>query len=479
MLFNTLEFACFFAVVTLVYFRLPQGIRWLHLLLASCVFYMAFMPAYILILFFTITLDYFAGRVIEATTRPVARKVALLASLVANLGVLAVFKYHNFAAANLNWLLQGFGPDYGVRLVEFILPVGLSFHTFQAMAYVIEVYRGHQPAERHFGIYALYVMFYPQLVAGPVERPQNLIHQFREEHTFDYGRVTGGMKLMLWGLLKKCMIADRAAAFVDPVFADPGRWSGPEIALAAVLYAFQIYCDFSGYCDIAIGAARVIGYDLVQNFRQPYLAANIGDFWQRWHISLSTWFRDYVYLPLGGNRVPRMRWAGNVLLVFLLSGLWHGASWTFVAWGALHGAGYVAMRWTRPVRERLAAWSGLADWPRLGHGLAIGATFLFVSFAWIFFRSPDFDTAGRLVRGLFEGWTTSALANFDADGSALAVLLAALLAMGCPGVAQCFTGSPDGVRHPAVIRWGLYYAAGLTVFFMGRFGEQQFIYFQF
>lgn len=303
MLFNSFQFFIFFPVVTFIFFLLPHKLRWLHLLIASCVFYMAFIPVYILILLFTIIIDYVAGMLIE-NAEGVRRKCFLILSIIANVGVLAVFKYYNFFADNINSLLQGLHINaHPIPFLTILLPLGLSFHTFQAMSYTIEVYRGNQKAEKHFGIYALYVMFYPQLVAGPIERPQNLLHQFREKHYFEPGRVTDGLRLMLWGMFKKVVIADRIAVLTGPVFNDPHNYPPITLFLAVIMFSFQIFCDFSGYSDIAIGSAKVMGFTLMRNFDWPYKAQSISEFWKCWHISLSTWFRDYLYISLGGNRL--------------------------------------------------------------------------------------------------------------------------------------------------------------------------------
>jgi len=335
-LFNSLHFALFFPVVTTLYFLLPHRHRLWMLLLASCYFYMALVPKYILILFFLIAVDYTAGLLIERAP-PEKRRLYLLCSLLANVLVLSIFKYFNFINANVGGVIEALGGRWSLPNLNIILPIGLSFHTFQSISYVIEVYRGRQKAERNLGKYALYVLFYPQLVAGPIERPQNLLHQFDEPHRFDYARVTDGLKLMVWGLFKKVVIADRLAVAVDLVYNNPTSYSGWPLVVATYFFAIQIYCDFSGYTDMARGAAQVMGFRMMENFRAPYLATSIGEFWRRWHISLSSWFRDYVYIPMGGNQVPRWRWYANLMAVFLLSGLWHGASWTFVIWGGLHG----------------------------------------------------------------------------------------------------------------------------------------------
>lgn len=387
MLFNSFEFLLFFPIVTLLYFVLPHKWRWLHLLIASCIFYMALIPVYILILFFTIIIDYFAGIIIEKSEGR-KRKWFLIMSIVANVGVLAVFKYYNFFIENVNDLLHLANTGSSIPYLKIILPVGLSFHTFQAMSYTIEIYRGRYTAERHFGIYALYVMFYPQLVAGPIERPQNLLHQFREKHSYDADRIYDGLRLMLWGLFKKVVIADRLSLYVNTVYGDVAGHSGSNLALATIFFAIQIYCDFSGYSDMAIGSARVMGFDLMTNFNRPYFARNIQDFWKRWHISLSTWFRDYVYISLGGNRVSRKKVYFNVVVVFLLSGFWHGANWTFVVWGAFHAILIVIYMFYKEFINPKPASANL-----IRTLFAASATFVLVCISWIFFRAQNMGEA--------------------------------------------------------------------------------------
>ena len=291
MLFNSLEFLLFFPIVTILYFVLPYRFRWVLLLTASCYFYMVFKPIYILILGFTIVIDYFAGIYIEQSEGK-KRKLYLTLSLIANIGVLAIFKYFNFLNLNFTWLLEGLDLKNPIPFLQILLPIGLSFHTFQAMSYTIEVYRGNQKAEHHFGIYALYVMFYPQLVAGPIERPQNVIHQFYERHDFDYQRVTDGLKLMAWGMFKKVVIADRLSVMVEMVYKYPYNYHGIPLIVSTIFFSIQIFCDFSGYSDIALGSAQVMGFKLMKNFDRPYFSKTISEFWRRWHISLSSWFRD-------------------------------------------------------------------------------------------------------------------------------------------------------------------------------------------
>jgi len=478
MLFNSFQFLIFFPVVTALYFLLPHKWRWLHLLVASCVFYCAFIPVYILILFFTIGIDYVAGIAIENATNP-RRKAFLIVSLVANIGVLAVFKYYNFFVGNVDTLLHGFGlAGNALPFLDIILPIGLSFHTFQAMSYTIEVYRGNQKAERHLGIYALYVMFYPQLVAGPIERPQNVLHQFHEKHDFDNYRVAHGLRIMLWGYLMKVVVADRLAIYVNAVYNNAHQHNGTTLALATIFFAFQIYCDFAGYSYIAIGAAEVMGIKLMTNFRRPYFSKSIAEFWSRWHISLSTWFRDYLYIPLGGNRrsVPRRYF--NLFFVFLVSGLWHGANWTFVIWGALNGFYLIFAIVTKDLRERVAERLGLLRYPRLFEATQILVTFLLASFAWIFFRASSLEVATTVVSRIF----TQPGRLYLGDNPALlfncflAIAVLLLIEFRHEYATGAFSFANN--RNPYV-RYASYVAAVTVLLLLGVFDGGQFIYFQF
>ena len=396
MLFNSFHFAFFFAVVTTLYFLLPHKFRWILLLASSCYFYMAFIPVYLLILGFTIIIDYFAGIWLEKTQGK-ERKYFLIASLIANIGVLAVFKYYNFLNTNLSELLSSIGYINQIPNLSIILPIGLSFHTFQAMSYTIEVYRGNQKAEHNFGIYALYVMFYPQLVAGPIERPQNLLHQFYEKHYFEYERIIEGLKLMLWGLFIKLVIADRLAIYVNAVYNNVGQHGGKTLAMATVFFAFQIYCDFAGYSNIAIGAAKIMGFKLMTNFNRPYFSRSISEFWKRWHISLSTWFRDYLYFSLGGNRVKVSRMYFNLFFVFIVSGFWHGANWTFIIWGALNGFYLVFAIFTEKWRTKFNKLIYLDRIPKIHKLLQILITFVLACIAWVFFRANTTQDAFLVI----------------------------------------------------------------------------------
>jgi alginate O-acetyltransferase complex protein AlgI len=485
LLFNSFTFLIFFPVVTAGYFALPHRYRWAWLLAASCYFYMAFIPVYILILFFTIAIDYVAGIVIE-NAEGRKRKMWLVASIVANVGVLAVFKYFNFLSANANAIAQVFNWPYDFPLLDIILPIGLSFHTFQAMSYTIEVYKGRQPAERHPGIYSLYVMFYPQLVAGPIERPQNLLHQFYEKHAFDYERVTEGLRQMAWGLFMKVVIADRLARYVNVVYNEPTNFHGLTLVVGTVFFAFQIYCDFAGYSHIAIGSARVMGFRLMRNFDRPYLSQSISEFWSRWHISLSTWFRDYVYIPLGGNRVAKPRWYWNLFVTFLLSGLWHGASWTFVVWGALNGFYLIFSLVTKEIRDAIARAVGLASRPQLRAVWRVFATFTLTCIAWVFFRANTMTDALHVLRGAIAVPTLHQLVPdlIRAEGISkfevgyMFMLIAGLM------VVEFWSKRVDLVKsfrmQPAWVRWPAYYAVCMAIWLLGISTEAKaFIYFQF
>jgi D-alanyl-lipoteichoic acid acyltransferase DltB (MBOAT superfamily) len=445
---------------------------------------MAFVPIYILILGFTITIDYFAGIFIE-NSQGRRRKLFLICSLVANIGVLAVFKYFNFFNTNLTVILKDLGIINPIPFLSILLPIGLSFHTFQAMSYTIEVYRSKQKAERHFGIYSLYVMFYPQLVAGPIERPQNLLHQFREKFNFDYERVTSGLRLMAWGLFKKVVIADRLSIVADTVFNNPQQYNSLSLIIGTIFFSFQIFCDFSGYSDMAIGAARIMGFRLMQNFDKPYHSMSIQEFWKRWHISLSTWFKDYLYIPLGGNRVTIPRWYFNLFIVFLVSGFWHGANWTFIVWGALHGFYLVFAIVTEKIRKKINQFFFLDKIPLL----SVISTFILVAFAWIFFRAKDLNSALYIIKQIFIGMPDifHKISNHQSiieflglkyKGMILSIVLIFFLEL------VHYVQSKKNITEllnnkPAYIRWSLYYAMVAVIILFGEFGDHQFIYFQF
>ena len=389
MVFNSIEFLIFLPIVVALFYVLPQKARWLMLLAASCVFYMWFVPKYILILLVTIVVDYVAGLLMERyADQPRKKKAFFIFSIVSTLTVLLIFKYLNFLTENLDQLCASLGMETHL-MTHIILPIGLSFHTFQSMSYVIEVYRGHQKAELHFGYYALYVMFFPQLVTGPIERPANLLRQLHEEKRFCYENISKGMRLILFGFFIKMVVADHLGEYVDEVYGHLDEYNSWTVLCCMVFYSFQIYCDFFGYSTIALGSAKLMGFDITDNFKSPYLSKNIAEFWHRWHISLSTWFRDYVYIPLGGSRVKFGRWVFNILVVFVLSGIWHGAAWTFLLWGFAHGLLHIV---EKALRDRIPKKESRSKGLKITvDALCMLKTFVLVTLFWVMFRATDFE----------------------------------------------------------------------------------------
>ncbi len=376
---------------------MPHKYRWILLLAASYYFYMSWKVEYIFLIILSTLIDYFSGLMMEKRPDKKSRLPFLILSLVSNLGLLFFFKYFNFAAENLNLLFDKIGIDKGLPLMSFLLPVGISFYTFQTLSYSIDVFYGRQKAEKHLGYFALYVSFFPQLVAGPIERFSRLSPQLKEEHSFNYDNLANGLRLILYGLFIKMVIADNLAPIVDEIYAAPEQFASIDILKGLVFYSFQIYSDFYGYSLIAIGSAKIMGIDIMDNFRTPYLAKNIAEFWQRWHISLSTWFRDYLYFPMGGNRVQKFRWFLNILIVFVVSGIWHGANWTFLIWGALFGLIYIMEKGFSRLENTEKEYKAFS----LGHIFLALKTFILVTLIWIFFRSQSFTDAINIFKLLY------------------------------------------------------------------------------
>ncbi|MFL6275192.1 MAG: MBOAT family O-acyltransferase [Blastocatellia bacterium] len=485
MSFNSVEFPFFFMLIVVIYFLTPYRHRWKILLVGSYLFYMAWKPAYLSWLIGITLLDYFCALRMGRNPSRHERRPWLLLSIGGNLSLLFVFKYAAFASETLRALSHALHLSYELPFFNVLLPLGISFHTLQTIGYSIDVYRGTREPEKHLGLFALYVSFFPQLVAGPIERSTSLLPQFRQNFDFEYERVVDGLRLMLWGFFKKIVIADRLSLYVDSVYGHPSGYGAVPTVMATIFFAFQIYCDFSGYSDIAIGVAKVMGYRLTLNFNRPYIAQSIREFWRRWHISLSTWFRDYVYVALGGNRVSTIRWAAIIFVVFLLSGIWHGANWTFCIWGLLHGSYYIIGRATA---ARRAGWRDLLD--RAGAGVAgqavsMSMTFLMVCFAWIFFRAASLGDALQLVANLWRfgdiaGVQTGVLINnlFGYKGLAFDWLLIAFLLVAESQVKEQGIGRYWSTK-PLVWRWGITYAAIFAIIILGSIGKNEFIYFQF
>ena len=401
MTFNSIEFLVFFPIVALLYYLLPKKCRMPLLLIASYYFYMFYQAELVVLILLSTAVSYFASIMIENTERVGVRRLWLVLGLTVSLGILFFFKYFNFLADTFVSICELLGLSVPPLVLKLVLPVGISFYTFQTLSYVIDVYRGKIKAERNFLYYALFVSFFPQLVAGPIERPENLLPQLRAEHKPEKENLIRGGQYMLLGFFKKICVADAVSVYVDAIYNSPDKATSLGIVIATVLFSVQILCDFSGYTDIATGCARIMGIRLMKNFDRPYSSASIKEFWDRWHISLSGWFRDYLYVPLGGNRRGQVRKYFNVFIVFLLSGLWHGANLTFVIWGALHGIFRTVGDLTRGARSRLLTRIGRSDNDRAVRAVRIFITFTLVTFAWLFFRAGSLSDTVSLLAALF------------------------------------------------------------------------------
>ena len=479
MLFNSIHFLIFFPVVVILYFIIPQRQRWIFLLAASYYFYMCWKMEYIFLIITSTLIDYFAGIQMEKVVRSKRTKYLLL-SLAANLGLLFTFKYFNFFNGAFRNAFQHFNIVYHIPNLRVLLPVGISFYTFQTLSYSIDVYRGERKAERHLGIFALYVAFFPQLVAGPIERSTRLLPQFYEKHPFNYQRLVDGFILMVWGFFKKVVIADRLAVVVNHVYNNVPEYSGLSFLIASYCFAFQIYCDFSGYSDIAIGSAKIMGFDLMKNFDRPYFSKSISEFWKRWHISLSSWFRDYLYIPLGGNRVKKWRWNANIMIVFLLSGLWHGANWTFLIWGGLHGFYLLFSTFTQRVRQKVSSLFLLDRYPYIKKTFDVIVTFHLVLLGWIFFRANSLSDAFYILKHLFIPFQIN-IPHLGLDRSEWYTALLAVTVLLTVHFAERRNTLPNIIRsRPPMLRWASCFLLVIGVIMLGYYDYSlQFIYFQF
>jgi D-alanyl-lipoteichoic acid acyltransferase DltB (MBOAT superfamily) len=441
---------------------------------------MCWKAEYIILILVSASIDYVAGIALARTHDQRQRNLLLTVSMASNLGILFFFKYWNFFSDNVRTVFQAYNLLDDFPVFHLLLPVGISFYTFQSMSYTIDIYRRQLEPERHFGRFMLFVMYFPQLVAGPIERAPNLVPQLRQHMAFDADRIVKGAQQMIWGFVKKIVIADRMAAFVNVAYADPSTQNGVTLLAATYFFTFQIYCDFSGYSDIAIGAARIMGHDLMDNFRVPYTSASIREFWSRWHISLSTWFKDYLYIPLGGNRVPFWRWQFNLLAVFLISGLWHGANWTFVCWGAIHGVYQLIGNWLDTRRLSKPDWlpAGILRW------IQTAVTFHLVVISWVLFRANTLADAGSVLKAIvtlpltFQPGMIADTLKLGGSGTWLvSVLLLVIFALGDPWVDRHIKQLRHGQAFPGS-RWAF---AGMVALLLvaGFFGEVSFIYFQF
>ena len=478
MLFNSLAFAAFLPLVFALYWALGRAhIRWQNTLLlaASYVFYGWWDYRFLGLLFLSSSVDYALGIAMELSASKRRRRAFLIASLCVNLGVLGFFKYFNFFAESFTELLNGLGLQAHPTTLQIVLPVGISFYTFQTLSYTIDIYRRQMSPTRDPIAFFAYVSFFPQLVAGPIERARCLLPQFAEPRVFDAVKATDGLRQMLWGFAKKVVVADNLAPHVNVIFGDYGSQDGSLLCLGVVLFAVQIYCDFSGYSDIAIGTARLFGFSLMRNFAFPYFARDIAEFWRRWHISLSTWFRDYVYIPLGGSRSTFSVRVRNIVITFVVSGFWHGANWTFLAWGLLHGLYYLPLMIRGRNRDNLDVVASGRLLPTAGEAVRILSTFVLVLIAWVFFRAPTVGDAlaylGRVISTPFIG---------DVPHRRFIVAAVYLLPFfAVEWLQRSKEHALDIAASPRLIRWVIYLAVGLTVLTLGNFGENEFIYFQF
>ena len=485
MLFNSIQFLIFFPVVMMLYFITPFKIRWILLLIASYYFYMCWKVDYIVLIIISTLIDYICSNQMAKLESKKTRKKWLLISIFSNLGILFGFKYFNFFSENIQTLFNQYNVFYEIPLFNVLLPVGISFYTFQTLSYSIDVYNGKTPAQKHLGVFAVYVSFFPQLVAGPIERSNHLLPQFFKEHKFSYDRVKSGLQKMLWGFFKKIVIADNLAILVDGVYNNLDNYTGITLIVATIFFTFQIYCDFSGYSDIAIGTARVMGFELRENFKRPYFSKSIQEFWQRWHITLSSWFKDYLYIPLGGNRVVKWKWYYNIIITFLLSGLWHGANWTFIIWGALHGIYLiVAITFKYPKKyfsQKISKYS-----PKIDTTIDVIITFLLVAFAWIFFRANNLDDAIYVIKNMFADLNeyNNLGGQFRGIGIYLNDLIKyfflILFLIGYSTYERTDDVWKKLQLKPSWIRWSIYYIMLYGILFLAPHSTiNNFIYFQF
>ncbi len=488
--FNSWQFLIFLPIVVLLYWILPKKFRWVMLLISSYIFYMCWNPWLIFLIVFTTAVSYISGLLMEKYDSKKVKKACMVVTVVSCLGVLFFFKYFVFLVNSVISLINLSGQNAAEFSMNLILPIGISFYTFQTLSYVIDVYRGRIKAERHFGYYALFVTFFPQLVAGPIERPENLIPQLKQDIKFDKKDLSDGFRISIVGFFKKVVIADGVAVIVNSVYNNIEKATGLTVIIATILFAIQIYCDFSGYTDIAIGVARMMGIKLCDNFNRPYIATSIRDFWRRWHISLTSWFTDYVYIPLGGSRCKAWRWAINVMIVFLLSGMWHGASWTFIVWGGIHGIYQIVGKLKNAAIKKLESKGKIHITDNTATRLFRQVvTFTLVCFAWIFFRGNSLSDCGIAIAKIFTDWSGSIQAlseiGFDATFVIRISLMCGILAFSYGMIKNetpIATKMSGGMLTARFLTYGLMIVAiavaWVSIYVMGN-GASEFIYFQF
>ena len=480
MLFNSLAYLIFLPIVFILYWAIPHKLRWVLLLIASYYFYMSWNAKYVIWILLTTLISYTAARLLERQYDKSKKKLILTSALVLCFSILFFFKYFNFFSNSISDFLGVFTLKMHPITLDLILPVGISFYTFQTISYVIDVYRGDAPVEHHFGIYATFISFFPQLVAGPIERTNNLLPQLKQVHTFDYDNAMYGAKLMLWGFYKKTVIADLLSPYVDMVYASVHEYSGFALVIITFFFAIQIYCDFSGYSDIAIGTAKLLGINLTINFKSPYFSSSIKEFWSRWHISLSTWFKDYIYIPLGGNRCSRIKHYFNLIVTFMISGLWHGANWTYVIWGTMHGVAQILENIMHKPLQFIKS-------KKFGKAILVFTVFVFCSIAFIFFRAETVSDAFYIISHLFDGIT--APLNYLRTGFVTLGIYKMLFAYMAVWILllmiyDYLNREKDFIHALAtkhkIIQWTFYVLLGvIVVLFSQKGAPAEFVYFQF
>jgi len=478
MLFNSIDFALFFPIVFALYwFVFNRSIRWQNgfVVAASYFFYGFWDWRFLVLLVFSTLVDFSLGLLIAKQEKQKKRKLLLLASIITNIGLLGFFKYYNFFLDNFITAFSLFGTEITAHSLNIILPLGISFYTFQTLSYTIDVYRKKIDPSKDIIAFSAFVSFFPQLVAGPIERASNLLPQFKNRRTFDYSKAVDGLRQILWGLFKKIVIADNCAEYANQIFNNSADYSGSSLLLGALFFAFQIYGDFSGYSDIAIGSARLLGIDLMRNFAFPYFSRDIAEFWRRWHISLSTWFRDYVYIPLGGSQGGTWMKIRNTFIIFLVSGFWHGANWTFIVWGALNALFFLPLILTNSNRNNLDIIGQNSNFPKLKEVLMMLGTFLLTVLAWIFFRAENLTHAFSFLVEIFSSSLFNAPEVFSLE---TIILIVILLAIEWMGRTQQHALAHLGLTWKRDVRFIFYYLIVFAIlWFAGE--EQEFIYFQF
>lgn len=477
MLFNSLDFAIFLPIVFILYWLLKRNLKVQNFLIvvASYVFYGWWDWRFLSLIIFSSIVDYSVGIALDKSDRKRTRRILLMTSILVNIGFLGFFKYFNFFTDSFTDAFSFFGYQFKSQSLNIILPVGISFYTFQTLSYSIDVFRRKMKPTRNIVAFFAFVSFFPQLVAGPIERATNLLPQFYTKRKFDYAQAVDGVRQILWGLFKKIVIADNAAAFANDIFANSADYNGSTLLLGAFFFAFQIYGDFSGYSDIAIGTARLFGFNLMRNFAFPYFSRDIAEFWRRWHISLSTWFRDYVYIPLGGSKVKKWAVIRNIFIIFIVSGFWHGANWTFIVWGLLNALYFIPLMLTKQNRSNLNDVAEGKLLPNLREFIQINVTFLLTTLAWIFFRADSITHAFDYLGGIF---SMSLFSLPETRPKFLFILIFLFLAVEWFQRNKQHALEFDTIRIPKMARWTIYYAVVFVIFYYG--GEkQEFIYFQF